>query len=194
VLFHCCRDVFTAQLRGNECSTDPQRTLLATPLLLLHDVTAYMIRSSAACIQAITWQCLFLCLHSFCFQQIHISPSLRLLVLSSLSVCHRSLLWLNSSAVFTLQPLPLLVLSSSLIGCQSLQVYNHHPVSFSSQWGKLPRVASVPTFQLLLCVQSLFQFHRGLTPPQCPVPHFFEVPTICFMISSSKVFLKLAAP
>jgi hypothetical protein len=54
MLIHCCRDVFAAQLHSNERSTDPQRTPLATPLLLLRDITAYMTRSSAACVRAIT--------------------------------------------------------------------------------------------------------------------------------------------
>jgi hypothetical protein len=54
VLINCCRDVFTAQLHSNERGADPQRTPLATPLLLLRDVTAYVTRSSAACVLAIT--------------------------------------------------------------------------------------------------------------------------------------------
>jgi hypothetical protein len=54
VLIQCCRDAFTAQLRSNERGADPQRTPLAPPLLLLLDVTAYMTRSSAACVRAIT--------------------------------------------------------------------------------------------------------------------------------------------
>jgi hypothetical protein len=44
--------MFTAQLRSNERGADPQRTPLSTPLLLLRDVTAYMTRSSAACVRA----------------------------------------------------------------------------------------------------------------------------------------------
>jgi hypothetical protein len=47
VLIHCCRDMFSAQLRSNEWVTDPQRTPLGT-LLQLRDVTAYVTRSSAA--------------------------------------------------------------------------------------------------------------------------------------------------
>jgi hypothetical protein len=39
VLIRCCRDVFTTQLLCNERSADPQRMLLATPLLLLRDAT-----------------------------------------------------------------------------------------------------------------------------------------------------------
>jgi hypothetical protein len=70
VLIQCCRDMFTAQLHSNEHSADPQRTLLATHLLLLCDVTPYVTRSSTACVQAINYQWLFLCLHSSCFQQI----------------------------------------------------------------------------------------------------------------------------
>jgi hypothetical protein len=37
LLIHCCRDVFTAQLRSNERCPDPQGTPLATPFLLLRD-------------------------------------------------------------------------------------------------------------------------------------------------------------
>jgi hypothetical protein len=70
VLIHYCKDVFTAQLRSNERDADPQRTALATSLLLFCDVTAYVTRSSAACVQAITQQRLFLWLHSVCFEQI----------------------------------------------------------------------------------------------------------------------------
>jgi hypothetical protein len=54
VLIHCCRDMFTAQLFSNEHSADLLRTSLATPLLLLRDVTAYVTRSSAVCVRAIT--------------------------------------------------------------------------------------------------------------------------------------------
>jgi hypothetical protein len=54
VLIHCCRDVFTAQLHSNERGAEPQRTPLTTPLLLLRDVTAYVTRSSATCVRAIT--------------------------------------------------------------------------------------------------------------------------------------------
>jgi hypothetical protein len=54
VLIHCCRVAFIAQLRSNERGADPQRTPLAAPILLLPDVTAYMTRSSAACVLAIT--------------------------------------------------------------------------------------------------------------------------------------------
>jgi hypothetical protein len=36
MLIHCCRNVFTAQLRSNKRGADPQRP----PLLLLRDVTA----------------------------------------------------------------------------------------------------------------------------------------------------------
>jgi hypothetical protein len=68
VLIHCFRNVFTAQLRSNEPGADPQRTPLAAPLLLLRDVTAYVTRSVAACVRAITYQRLFLCLHSSCFE------------------------------------------------------------------------------------------------------------------------------
>jgi hypothetical protein len=32
VLIHCCRNMFTAQLRSNKRGADPQRTSLATPL------------------------------------------------------------------------------------------------------------------------------------------------------------------
>jgi hypothetical protein len=53
MLIHCCRNVFTAQLRNNERDADPQRTPLGTPLLLLRDVTAYVTRSSAASVRAI---------------------------------------------------------------------------------------------------------------------------------------------
>jgi hypothetical protein len=41
--------MFTARLRRNEGGAKTQRTTLATPLLLLHDITAYVMRSSAAC-------------------------------------------------------------------------------------------------------------------------------------------------
>jgi hypothetical protein len=39
--------VFTAQLHSNERGADPQRTPLATPLLLLRDVTAYVVCSKS---------------------------------------------------------------------------------------------------------------------------------------------------
>jgi hypothetical protein len=45
--------VFTAPLRSNARVTDSQRTPLATRLLLLHDVTAYVTISSAAHVRAI---------------------------------------------------------------------------------------------------------------------------------------------
>jgi hypothetical protein len=54
VLMHCCRNVFTALLRSNERDAGPQRRPLTTFLLLLHDVIAYVMHSSAACVQAIT--------------------------------------------------------------------------------------------------------------------------------------------
>jgi hypothetical protein len=51
VLIHCCRDMFTAPLRSSERGADPlQRKPLAIPLLLLRDVTAYVTRSSVACV------------------------------------------------------------------------------------------------------------------------------------------------
>lgn len=48
VLILCCRNVFTAQSCSNERDANPQRMPLATPLLLLRDVTAYVTSSSAA--------------------------------------------------------------------------------------------------------------------------------------------------
>jgi hypothetical protein len=54
MLIHSCRNAFTAQLPGNERGAYPQRTPLATPFLLLRDVTAYVTRSSAAYMQAVT--------------------------------------------------------------------------------------------------------------------------------------------
>jgi hypothetical protein len=54
MLIQCCREIFTAQLNSNEFGADPQRTPLATPLLLLPDVTTYVTRFSAACVRAIT--------------------------------------------------------------------------------------------------------------------------------------------
>jgi hypothetical protein len=54
ILIHCCRDVFTAQLHSNKRRVIPQRTLLATPLLLLHDITVNVTHSSAVCVWAIT--------------------------------------------------------------------------------------------------------------------------------------------
>jgi hypothetical protein len=54
VLIHCCRDVFTAQLRSSERGADPERTPLATPFLMFSDVTAYVSSSSAECVRAIT--------------------------------------------------------------------------------------------------------------------------------------------
>jgi hypothetical protein len=54
LLIHYCRDMFTAQFRSNERVSDPQRTPLATPLVLLHDIAAYAKRFSAACVRAIT--------------------------------------------------------------------------------------------------------------------------------------------
>jgi hypothetical protein len=62
---------FPLLLRSNEQGADKQRMPHATPLLLLHDVTAYVTCSSAACVRAITWQRLFLYLHRSCFKQIH---------------------------------------------------------------------------------------------------------------------------
>jgi hypothetical protein len=53
-----------------QAQPDPQRTPLATSLLLLCDVIAHMTHSSTACVQAIIWQRLFLCLESSCFKQI----------------------------------------------------------------------------------------------------------------------------
>jgi hypothetical protein len=52
VMIHCCRDVFTAQLRSKERGEDSLRTPFATPFLLLNDVTAYVTLSSAACVRA----------------------------------------------------------------------------------------------------------------------------------------------
>jgi hypothetical protein len=54
VLIDCFRDLFTAQLRSNARGADPQRTPLATPLLLLRDITTYVTRSYAPCLWAIT--------------------------------------------------------------------------------------------------------------------------------------------
>jgi hypothetical protein len=70
MLIHCCRDVFTAQLRSNESRADTQKTPLATPLLLLRDITAYVTRSFVTCVQVITEQRLFLCVHSSYFEKI----------------------------------------------------------------------------------------------------------------------------
>jgi hypothetical protein len=70
VLIHCCRDMFTAQLHSKERRADPQRTSLATLLLLSHDVTAYVTRSSAARVRPTTLQLLFLCLYNSCFELI----------------------------------------------------------------------------------------------------------------------------
>jgi hypothetical protein len=47
VLIHCCQYVLTSQLRSNERGADPQRTPLTTPLLLLRDVTAYIVCSKS---------------------------------------------------------------------------------------------------------------------------------------------------
>jgi hypothetical protein len=52
VLLQCWNDVFTTQLRS-ERGADPQRTKLATLLLLLRDVTAYLTHCSAMCVWAI---------------------------------------------------------------------------------------------------------------------------------------------
>jgi hypothetical protein len=59
-LIHCCKDVFTAQSRSNKHSKGPQTTILATPLLLLCDITVYMVHSSAACVWTVTQQRPFL--------------------------------------------------------------------------------------------------------------------------------------
>jgi hypothetical protein len=53
LLIHCRRDVYP-QLHNSERDAVPQKTPLATPLLLLRDVTTYAMRSSAACIRVIT--------------------------------------------------------------------------------------------------------------------------------------------
>jgi hypothetical protein len=49
--------------------SDPQKTPLTMPLLLLRDVTTFVMHSSAACVQDITQQRLFLCLHSSCLSK-----------------------------------------------------------------------------------------------------------------------------
>jgi hypothetical protein len=69
VLNHRCRDVFTAQCVATIAARETQRTPLATPLLMLRNVTAFVTRSSAACVRAFTKKRLFLCLHRSCFEQ-----------------------------------------------------------------------------------------------------------------------------
>jgi hypothetical protein len=54
VLIQRCRNVFTPQLRSNKLGADSQRTPLASPFLLLHDITAYVTRSLAACVRVNT--------------------------------------------------------------------------------------------------------------------------------------------
>jgi hypothetical protein len=72
---------------------DPHRTLLATPLLLLRDITAYVLTQllhSNGCMCHVSWhllyswvqQWLFLCLHSFCFEQV---------CLSTISASHKTI-------------------------------------------------------------------------------------------------------
>jgi hypothetical protein len=71
---YCCvlihSNVFTAQLRSSKSGADLQRTPLARLFLLLRDVTAYVMRSSAACVQAVTDNGCFPALTVLYFEQI----------------------------------------------------------------------------------------------------------------------------
>jgi hypothetical protein len=84
-------------------------------------------------------------------------------------------LWLSSHSDYspTAPAAPFLrpcMPSGSLIRCQSVQVYPHHPAvpigggSKSSESGQC----------FLPCLQSLLSFRKGLTPSQCPVTYFLE--------------------
>jgi hypothetical protein len=64
-----------------------------------------------------------------------------------------------------------LVPSGSIIGCQSVQVYHHHPAF--AMWGRKFRVwSTLAHLSLLLCVLSFLSLLRGPTPPQYPEAHF----------------------
>jgi hypothetical protein len=54
----------------------------------------------------------------------------------------------------------------SLIRCQSVQVYYHHP-SFCRCWKSYLEWPVLLHLRLVLCVQPLLSLQRGLTPPQC---------------------------
>jgi hypothetical protein len=100
--------------------------------------------------------------------------------------------WLGShgdySPTATATPsLKLLVPSGSLIRCQSVQVYYHHPA-----FGRVGRNYLVWPV-LMLWVQSSLSFRRGPTPPQCPDIHFpqSDGSPVCIAISSFTVCLKV---
>jgi hypothetical protein len=80
--------------------------------------------------------------------------------------------------------------SGSLIRCQSVHIYHHHPV-FPISGAKLPKMVGAPTsLAPTLCAVSFFPFQRGLTLPQCPVTHFCILTrnlTVCFTISCMRV-------
>jgi hypothetical protein len=115
-----------------------------------------------------------ICLHGSLFVSIfpsngsacHIAPSLRLLIPSNLSVCHRSFLSPEGCACF-----------------QLLQLFG----------AKLPRAAGAPTFPApTLCAIS-FYISEGTDPSTVSNPWFFCNPTeesgVHFAISSPKAFL-----
>jgi hypothetical protein len=121
----------------------------------------------------------------------HIPPSFRLFVPNGLQayrnflffqgcacdVCDRSHLPSRGSAFRDVTapaaPSSPRLPSGSLIRCQSVQVYHHHPVYPISgvNYLKWPVLLH---FRLLLCVRALFPFRRGPTPPQCPDAHFLH--------------------
>jgi hypothetical protein len=112
-----------------------------------------------------------------------IAPSLRLFVPNGLQAyCHfsflrglcvvsASFLWLGFSAVFTLQPLPLLsplgplVPGGALIRWSRSRVFTIFFPSVRADYLGWPVFLH---FQLLLCLQSLLSFQRRRTFPQCP--------------------------
>jgi hypothetical protein len=67
MFIHCCRVVYTAQFRNNVRCADPQRTPLATPLLLLCDDTAYVLTQSLhcnGCTRHISWHFIYCCVRA----------------------------------------------------------------------------------------------------------------------------------
>jgi hypothetical protein len=99
-------------------------------------------------------------------------------------LCLRGVYSLTASDAPSLRPL---VPSGSLIGCQSVQFYHHHP-AFPIDEGRSYECGQCSLcFRLLLrCIWSRLSFRMGPTPPEYPVIYFrnlMEVPNVLCAVS-----------